>query len=84
MPRKSIFKPMSTAIRQTVVVDAAGRITLQHPLLHEGMKAELICLIEDSVKPAFSMLSRLGSAKGVSRSASQILDDLQQLREDPR
>lgn len=63
---------------------ATGRITFQHPLLHEGMKAELICLIEDSVKPAFSMLSKLGTAKDVSRSAAQVLEDLQQLREDPR
>ncbi len=73
---------MSTVIRQDVLVDAGGRVSLQHPLLQEGMKAELICRIEESVKPAFSMFSRLGSAKGAARTATQILDELRQLRED--
>ena len=60
---------MTTAVRQSVVIQPGGRIELRDPLLPTGATAEVIVLlnwppVEASGEAAVSLASLIGAARG--------------------
>lgn len=79
-------RAMTRAIKERAIVGPAGRVTIEHSDLPEGSIAEVIVLVDDTVKDPTpgprGMSSFVGALKGQFADASQADAHVRELRDE--